>query len=94
MIGGEKIGSVFIRANTNEVTRFLLISIGIVLSVLLISLFLCWSGAVRLQNHIAAPLERLVDGSVSMAEGDLSTQVDVQSDDEMGVWRVHSTRWC
>jgi methyl-accepting chemotaxis protein len=85
MIGGEKIGSVFIRANTNEVTSFLLISIGIVLSVLLISLFLCWSGAVRLQNHIAAPLERLVDGSVSMAEGDLSTQVDVQSDDEMGV---------
>jgi methyl-accepting chemotaxis protein len=85
MIGGEKIGSVFIRANTNEVTSFVFISIGIVTSVLLISLFLCWSGAVRLQNHIAAPLERLVDGSASMAEGDLSTQVDVQSDDEMGV---------
>ena len=85
VIGGERIGAVFIRADTNEVTSYLFISTGIVLSVLVLSLFLCWSGAVRLQNHIAAPLERLVDGAASMAEGDLSTQVDVQGDDEMGV---------
>ena len=84
-IGGEHLGAVFIRADTNEVTGFLFISVGIVFSVLLISLFLCWFGAARLQNYIATPLERLVDGSASMAEGDLSTQVDVQSDDEMGV---------
>lgn len=85
MIGDEQIGAVFIRADTHEVTNFLFISVGIVLSVLLISIFLCWFGAARLQNHIAAPLERLVDGSASMAEGDLSTQVDVKGDDEMGV---------
>jgi methyl-accepting chemotaxis protein len=85
MMGDEKVGVVFIRADTNEVTRFLFISIGIVLSVLLISLFLCWFGAARLQNHIAVPLERLVEGSASMAEGDLSTQVEAQSDDELGV---------
>ncbi len=85
MVGDEELGAVFIRADTHEVTDFLFISVGIVLSVLLISFFLCWSGAARLQNHIAAPLERLVDGSASMAEGDLSTQVDVQSDDELGV---------
>ena len=85
MMGDETIGVVFIRADTNEVKSFLFMSIGIVLSVLLISLFLCGFGAARLKNHIAIPLERLVDGSASMAGGDLSTHVDVQSDDEMGV---------
>jgi len=98
MMGNENIGVVFIRADTNEAKSFLFMSIGIVLSVLVISLFLCWFGAARLKNHIAIPLERLVDGSARMAEGDLSTQVDVKSDDEMGVLArafnamVHSLR--
>jgi len=98
MMGNENIGVVFIRADTNEAKSFLFMSIGIVFSVLVISLFLCWFGAARLKNHIAIPLERLVDGSARMAEGDLSTQVDVKSDDEMGVLArafnamVHSLR--
>jgi methyl-accepting chemotaxis protein len=85
MMGEEEIGTVFICADTKEVTSFLFKSIAITLSVLVISLFLCWFGAARLQSHIAVPLERLVDGSASMAEGDLSRQVDVQSHDELGV---------
>ena len=98
MMGNENIGVVFIRADTNEAKSFLFMSIGIVFSVLVISLFLCWFGAARLKNHIAIPLERLVEGSARMAEGDLSTQVDVKSDDEMGVLArafnamVHSLR--
>ena len=84
-MGEEEIGTVFIRADTKEATRFFFRSLAIVFSVLMISLFLCWSGAARLRSRIADPLERLVAGSASMAEGDLSTQVDVRSDDEMGV---------
>ncbi|HEB91531.1 MAG TPA: HAMP domain-containing protein [Deltaproteobacteria bacterium] len=85
MMGEEEIGTVFIRSDTKEVTIFLYKSIAIVVSVLLISLFLCWIGATRLRNQITSPLERLVRGSASMASGDLSTQVDVRSEDEMGV---------
>ncbi len=85
MLGDEQIGVVFIRADTKEVTSFLVHSAVITVAVLLISLFLCWFGAARLQNHIAVPLERLVQGSASMADGDLSTQVDIQSRDELGV---------
>ncbi len=85
LMGDEEVGTVFIRSDTKEAWSFLLISLGIVSSVLLISLFLCWFGAARLRRHIADPLERLIEGSAAMAEGDLSTQVDVRSDDEMGV---------
>lgn len=83
--GDDQIGTVFIRADTDQAKGFLYMSVGIVLSVLVISLFLCWFGATRLRNHIATPLERLVAGSAAMAGGDLSTQVDVNRDDEIGV---------
>ena len=85
MMADDKIGTVFIRADTNEPKQFFLTSIAIVLSVLVISLFFSWFGAARLRRHIAVPLARLVDGSTAMAEGDLSTQVDIRSDDEIGV---------
>lgn len=85
MMGDEEIGTIFLRSDTKQVTAFLFMSIGIVAGVLLISFFLCWYGAARLRRSIANPLERLVDGAASMAEGDLSTQVAVRSNDEMGV---------
>jgi len=85
LMGDDMIGTVFIRSDTQKATSFLFMSFGIVFSVLCIALILCWFGASRLRGHIATPLERLVEGSASMAEGDLSTQVDVRSEDEMGV---------
>jgi len=85
MMGDERIGTVFLRSDTKQVTEYLLMSMGIVAGVLLISFFLCWYGAARLRRSIADPLELLVQGSASMAEGDLSTQVTVHSNDEMGV---------
>jgi len=85
MLADEPIGTVFLRSDTRQVKSFLLVSIGIVSAVLLISFFLCWYGAVRLRRQIADPLESLVRGAASMAEGDLWTQVQVASDDEMGV---------
>lgn len=83
-MGDEEIGSVFIRSNTDHMKRFLFDSIGIVLSVLLLSLFLCGWGAARLRRRIADPLSLLVEGSASMAEGDLLTLVEFESDDELG----------
>jgi methyl-accepting chemotaxis protein len=83
--GDEDLGTVFIRSDTKQVTSFLYTSIGIVISVLFLSFTLSWYGAARLRRHIANPLERLVESSAAMAGGDLSIQVDVQRDDEMGV---------
>jgi methyl-accepting chemotaxis protein len=85
---GEVIGSVFIRSDTQAVTDFLAISTGIVAAVLFVSFIVCSIGAARLRRQIAVPLERLVEGSRAMAGGDLSTQVDVQSEDEMGVLSI------
>lgn len=81
----ERVGTVYLRSDTRAVQAYLLTSVAIVGAVLLLSAFLCGFGAARLRASIADPLERLVDGAASMAEGDLSTQVDVRSGDEMGV---------
>jgi len=83
--GGETVGTVFIRSDTRAVTDFLAISTGIVVAVLFLSFVVCSLGASRLRQQIADPLERLVEGSRAMAGGDLSIQVDVQSEDETGV---------
>jgi len=85
LMGDEQVGTVFLRSDTKQVQAFLFTSIAIVVGVVVISLVLCWWGAARLQQTIATPLEQLVQGAASMAEGDLSTQVDVGSDDETGV---------
>lgn len=84
-VGDERIGTVFLRSDTRGVQSFLFVSVGIVAGVLVLSLFLCWWGAARLRRSIADPLELLVQGAASMAAGDLSTQVDVGTDDETAV---------
>jgi len=85
LMGDEQVGTVFLRSDTKQVQAFLFTSIAIVVGVVVISLVLCWWGAARLEQTIATPLEQLVQGAASMAEGDLSTQVDVGSDDETSV---------
>ena len=83
-MGNEQIGTIFLRSDTKEVQAFLFMSLGIVAGTLVLSLFLCWFGATRLRRSIADPLELLVQGAASMAEGDLSTQVAVTTQDETG----------
>ena len=80
----EMIGSVFIRSSTDDLKSFFLESILLVLVVLLFSLVLCGWGAARLRSRIADPLSLLVQGSASMAEGDLLTMVSYESEDEIG----------
>jgi len=84
-MGDEQVGTIFLRSDTHQVQAFLTTSMGIVVGVLIISLVVCWFGASRLRRSIADPLELLVQGAASMAEGDLSTQVAVRSNDETGV---------
>ena len=84
-VAGAEIGTVFVRSDTREMKRFLMNSLGIVVVVLGIALSLCWVGAARLRGGIADPLELLVEGSAAMARGDLSTQVDVEGEDETSV---------
>jgi methyl-accepting chemotaxis protein len=81
---GEKIGSIFIRSNTDDLKGFFFDSILLVLVVLLFSLILCGWGAARLRRRIADPLALLVEGSASMAQGDLLTLVEYESEDEIG----------
>ena len=85
MMGEERVGTVFLRSDTKQAKSYLSRSLVIVGVVLVFSLFLCWFGATRLRRSIADPLELLVAGAASMAAGDLSTQVAIQSEDETGV---------
>lgn len=85
MMGQEQIGTVFLRSDTKQVQEFLVASVGIVVGVLILSLFLCWFGATRLRRSIADPLQLLVEGTASMAAGNLATQVVVGTEDETGV---------
>lgn len=85
VLGDEQIGALFIRSDTRAVTSFLFDSVGIVVVVLVISFIMCWAGSSWLRRQIAEPLDRLVAGSASMAAGDLSTQVEVRTEDEIGV---------
>ena len=41
-------------------------------------------GAVLLARHITGPLKKLVDGTVKIARGDFSQQIDIRSQDEIG----------
>ncbi len=84
-LGDEQIGAIFIRSDTRAVTSFLYDSVSIVVAVLVISFFMCWMGSSWLRRQIAEPLDLLVAGSASMAAGDLSTQVEVHTEDEIGV---------
>jgi methyl-accepting chemotaxis protein len=84
VIHGQLYGTVFIRSDTAELNRIIQVFLLIVVLVMLGSLVVCYVGASLLRNRIASPLGALVEGSASMAKGDLSVQVDVTSEDEFG----------
>jgi len=84
-VDGDELGIVYLRSDTRAVARFLKFFVLVLGAVVSLSCGLCWLGAIRLRRQIADPLGELVAGSVAMAEGDLSTRVEVASDDEVGV---------
>lgn len=84
-LDGERIGTVFIRAETTRLSNLIRTSVLIYSIVMIGALSVCYLGATLLRRQITAPLESLVEGSGRMAEGDLSIQVSVERDDELGV---------
>jgi methyl-accepting chemotaxis protein len=81
---GEHLGTVFIRADTERLTEFIQVFGTIVVLVLAGASALSWLGARRLRAQIAEPLAELVQVAARLAQGDLSTQVHVDRDDETG----------
>jgi methyl-accepting chemotaxis protein len=84
LVDGERQGLVFIQMDTGQLTSFTRIFTMIVTGVMLAALGFCYIGATMMRRRIATPIIDLVDGAGRMAEGDLSVQVAVSSDDEIG----------
>ena len=84
VLDGDELGTAFVRADTGQIAEFIRLFSLIVAAVMLGALLICYVGARLLRRRIAAPLAALVEGSGRMAQGDLSVQVEVMSDDEFG----------
>jgi methyl-accepting chemotaxis protein len=84
VVQGEDLGSVFVRVDTEELSQFIVVFVGVVAVVSIAALLVCWLGATILRRQIATPLADLVEGAERMAKGDLSVQVAVASEDEIG----------
>ena len=85
LIDGERIGTVFIRADTKRLSNLVSTFLVIFLVVTGGALAVCYAGASLLRRQITKPLAALVDCSGRMAEGDLSVQAQVERNDELGV---------
>ena len=83
-IDGEVLGTVFIRSDTREIGERLWQYAGIVVGLIAAASLVSAYGAARLQRRIATPLSALASGSEEMAKGNLSTRVEVSSNDEIG----------
>ena len=84
VVEGQHLGSVFVRSDTRELMAVITESIWIAIGVMGIACVIAWLGVARLRGQIAVPLTALAEGSDAMARGDLSTRVQVESDDEIG----------
>jgi len=84
LVDGEHQGLVFIQMDTVQLSEFTRIFMMIVVGVLLAALGFCYAGATLMRRQIAMPIIDLVEGAGAMAEGNLSVQVAVSSDDEIG----------
>lgn len=64
-----------------QVTReFTVISTGLTLAAIIVSLFV----AMVLSRPIIRPLKKLTEGAAEVAQGNLDTKIEVESDDELG----------
>jgi methyl-accepting chemotaxis protein len=84
VVDGDVVGTVFIRSDMGELTNLVQNFALIFVAVTLGSLVICYLGASLIRNQIAVPLAALMEGSARMSEGDLSVQVTVFQDDELG----------
>jgi methyl-accepting chemotaxis protein len=81
---GERIGVIYLRADTSAWIGRVGYYAAIVLVALIGAAVVAAAAARRLQERVSMPLGLLVDGAGALAEGDLSTVVEIESDDETG----------
>ena len=84
VFNGETIGTIFIRRNTVELTERIQRYVAVVVMLLLAVAGVTWGIYSRLRRLVAAPLMELAEASAAIADGDLSTEVPVKTDDEIG----------
>ncbi len=83
---GDNLGGLYLRANTNDLSRQLLAHGKVLAVVLLTGLLLAVAIAARMQRAISGPVLRLGEtASRITSEGDYSIRVEEQSQDELGV---------
>jgi methyl-accepting chemotaxis protein len=82
---GARIGTIVIRWDMAQLTQRTLSFAGIAGALLVGASTVGWMLAMRLRQQINRPLSRLVGGSQAIARGDLSAEVPVSTDDELGV---------
>jgi len=81
---GELLGTIYMRANTNELSRRLR-GYAVVIAVLLMAVgAVTWFISSRLNKQIIAPLAALAEAAAAISDGDFSREVPVVSDDEVG----------
>jgi methyl-accepting chemotaxis protein len=84
LLEGEFVGTIYIRANTNELGRRVqgyALVIGLLLAVVAA---VTWFIASRLRDQITEPLTALANAAASISGGNLASEVPIDSDDEIG----------
>jgi methyl-accepting chemotaxis protein len=83
--GDKQVGSLVIRADTSALIRSIMELIAIVLAIAAIAMVVAWFIAARLRENIVSPLDELARTSEAMSDGDLSAEIEIVRDDEVGV---------
>jgi len=81
---GERVGTILIRRKTAELAQRIQRYVAVVGMLMLAVALVTWGIYSRLRRLVAAPLTDLAEASAAIAGGDLSTEVPVRTDDEIG----------
>ncbi|HEY5039729.1 MAG TPA: ATP-binding protein, partial [bacterium] len=84
--GGERVGSLFLETDTQEMKTRLTNYVGITLLVGFLSFLVSLLVASHLQGYVTKPLRQVVDRmkDIARGEGDLTKRLDVHGKDEIG----------
>jgi methyl-accepting chemotaxis protein len=85
VLEGEGLGTIYIRADTAELATRVESYLGIIALLLAAASLVAVSISSSLRRQISRPLADLAEGSEAIAAGDLSTQVAVSKEDEIGI---------
>ncbi|MBW2445369.1 MAG: HAMP domain-containing protein [Deltaproteobacteria bacterium] len=82
---GDKAGTIYLKSDLTEMRErqqaYMLLAFGTAIVAALVALLL----GSRLQRAISSPLGELAESAEAVAEGDLRIQVDISSNDEIGI---------